>query len=581
MKKTLIFSMVAGATLLLSSCDHLLNENRYPLDQQTNNPNYWNNEDNVAKQVNALYPVFVGYTGLSADFYFKTVLGDDQASGVGTAFANWTYTTVPSSSSTWSNAYINIRNANYIIDGVNSSTLADNVKAKYEGIARLIRAQQFYWLVRAYGDVPYVDYVLDVNSPELYGPRTDRDEVMDHVYNDLKYAAENIGTGTKTTWSSDLAYAMMSQICLYEGAYCKYRTVAENYKAPNVERAKKYFGYVVEAGNALMAKNYSLNSSYRANYNSTDLWSNPEMIMYKEYKMSTLTHSIINYITSTTEVAGISKDAFDAFLFKDGKPLALTSLDKNDAAELKTGVTGSDYDKVLSLQKVLDVRDNRLAETIDTVVCYASASNGYTYSRAGTAQIKSNSGYLIRKYDNTSIPIAYRNSGNYTCAPLYWLAVIYCDYAEAKAELGTLTDADLNNTLNKLYKRAELPEQTVASLTNMNDPANNMGVSSLLWEVRRCRRCETMMDADLRYWDLQRWHQLDKLDTQKYPNIRLGANCVNAQEGHKPAVTVGNYIKATPDYERVYSPRVYLYPLPTNQLSLNKELTQNALWAGQ
>ena len=32
------------------------------------------------------------------------------------------------------------------------------------------------------------------------------------------------------------------------------------------------------------------------------------------------------------------------------------------------------------------------------------------------------------------------------------------------------------------------------------------------------------MDNWYRYWDLVRWHQLDKLDSRNYPNILLGAN---------------------------------------------------------
>ncbi len=44
MKKTIIISALAIASLGLSSCDDFLNENRFPLDKQTDNPSYWNNE---------------------------------------------------------------------------------------------------------------------------------------------------------------------------------------------------------------------------------------------------------------------------------------------------------------------------------------------------------------------------------------------------------------------------------------------------------------------------------------------------------------------------------------------------------
>ena len=163
---------------------------------------------------------------------------------------------------------------------------------------------------------------------------------------------------------------------------------------------------------------------------------------------------------------------------------------------------------MLSIANVLKNRDKRLSAIVDTVVCYGTSEEGMTYSRAGSSQLSSSTGYLVRKFDNTTIPVNFRTGNNYTCAPVFWLSVIYLDYAEAKAELGTLSDADLNNTLNKLYARAVLPAQTVASLSAINDPANDMNVSSLIWEVRRCRRCETMLDDDLRFWDLQRWHHL-------------------------------------------------------------------------
>ncbi|MDD5838714.1 MAG: RagB/SusD family nutrient uptake outer membrane protein [Bacteroidales bacterium] len=576
MKKSIILAAVSFACMTFASCDHFLNENRYPLDQQTDNPQYWNNESNVSKQCDNLYVNFTGYGDSGYGLYYFETLSDNQGSGVGGVFTNWAYTNIPTSSSLWSASYTQIRHCNQIIAGVTGSGLNDNIKNKYIGIARMVRAMQYYELVRAYGDVPYTDQVLDVNSEELYGPRVDRDQVMDKVYEDLDFAAKNIGNGTKTTWSSDMAYAMMSKICLYEATYCKYRTVEENYKAADLQRANRFFNYVVAAGDYLMGRNYSLNSDYRSNYNSPSLQANPEMIFYKAYKEATLTHQTIRYTVASTVIAGISRDAFDDFLFLDGKPLALTSMDTNDAGIVREGKGSGTKGKVLSIANVLKNRDQRLSAIVDTVVCYGTSDEGMTYSRAGSSQLSSSTGYLVSKFDNTSIPVNFRTGNNYTCAPVFWLSVVYCDYAEAKAELGTLSDTDLNNTLNKLYARAGLPAQTVASLSGMNDPANDMNVSSLIWEVRRCRRCETMLDDDLRYWDLQRWHQLDKLDTQKNPKIRQGANLKNAINSYN--YMVGDYMQSIPGNDRVFSAREYLYPIPSGQITLNPALEQQPLW---
>ena len=581
MKKLYIISALALAAMGMTSCDDFLNDNRYPLDKQTDNPSYWNNESNVQKQCDNLYTNFYGYdTGY---FYFAT-RSDNNASNYGGTFVNWANTNVPSSASAWTSPYTIIRQCNQIINNVAVSSLTESQKGKFMGIGRLIRALEYYRLVRTYGDVQYTDIAPDpTNSDILYSPRMDRDVVMDKVYEDLDFACKNIGSGSKTTWSSDLAYAMTAEIALYEGTYCKYRTLEDNYKAADVARANKYLQYAADAAKVLIDKKYSLNSTYIGNYNSVALENNPEMIFYKEYKMAVKTHSQINYTVLTTEIAGMSKDAFDSYLFKDGKPLALTSCDKNDAGYVKENANGCN-NKILYIGDVLAQRDQRLYQTIDTVVCYGGVATadepgaGMRWSRAGSSNLFSSSGYTTRKFDNPEdITWQYRQNSNYTCAPVYWISFIYCMYAEAKAELGTLTDSDRDISINKLYTRAELPTQTVASLSNMNDPANNMGVNSLIWEVRRCRRCELMFDLDYRYWDLIRWHQLDKYDTTKYPNIRLGANIKNGTMTNP--VTEGDYLKATPNDNRVYEARQYLYPIPTQQINLTLgAITQNKLW---
>lgn len=210
MKKSIIISALAIAAMGMSSCDDFLNDNRYPLDQQTNNPSYWNNESNVQKQCDNLYLQFDGYA--TSEFYFAT-RSDNNASGTGGAYVNWVNVNVPSSSSNWNSPYTVIRQCNYIINNVPTSTLTESAKAKYVGIARMMRAMQYYLLVRRYGDVQYVDTPIEPTDNEaIYQPRQDRDVIMDKVYEDLDYACKNIGSGSKTTWSSDLANAMTAEI---------------------------------------------------------------------------------------------------------------------------------------------------------------------------------------------------------------------------------------------------------------------------------------------------------------------------------------------------------------------------------
>ena len=568
MKTKITLGAVALLGLSLASCNDFIDDNRYPSTQEISNPAFWSNEALVEQECNTMYNYILGYGhgNTLGDFYFSQ-LSDDQA---GNSFQDWKNTSTVAQSSNYSTPYTRIRHAMAIVDGVRGSSLDATKRKNFEGIARLNRAFQFWTLVKKYGDVTWVGKKLDITDTDvLNAPRTNRDVVMDSVLADLDYAIAAISTESgKQVWSKDLALAVKSDICLWEGTYCKYRTEAENGYGPDAARAQKYLNECVDASSKLLGK-YPVGSNYQSTYNSVraNAQANSEIIFMKAYDEVNLCHSTISYTTSSTKVAGITKDAFDAFLFKDGKPKSKTSENTSDLPEVNAA---GEY----SIAKLLAVRDGRLSQITDPVVYYTDM----TWVREGSMAMTSSTGYGVAKFDNTALPADTRKNTtrNYTCAPLYWGALICLNYAEAKAELGTLSNADMDNTLNKLYARAGLPAQTVESLSAMNDDANNMGVSSLLWEVRRCRRCELMMDKEYRYWDLVRWHKLDLLDSTVHPNILLGANMTAAPVSIS---NVNGYVDASFGKVRKYESRQYLFPIPTDEISLTGgAITQNPLW---
>ena len=559
MKKN-ILSIGLGilSMIVIVGCDSILDKD--PLDRFTST-NFWTSSANAEGYANTFYNEFTGYgnSGGTGLFYFMT-LSDDQA---GNNFTDWSQKNYLTTNTTWSGAYTEIRRANVMIENVSNIKETDAVINHWTGVARLMRAYEYFRLVRMFGDVPYTGKSLDITDEGiLYGPRTNRDQVMDSVLEDLNFAVANINdVNSKITWSRNMAQAMKADICLYEGTFRKYRKSEDGQPAPDAAGASKFLTECKTACSAIMDK-YTLNASYQGNYNSIDLSGNPEMIFYKAYKQTTFVHSLISYICSSTQISGMSIDAFNAYLFKDGKPLALTGEDNNVIAPM--GDSG-----LLSLTTMLSVRDNRLSGTIDSVLMYV----GNTYARAGGMAMTSSTGFGVCKYDNITIPVDYRRntSSNYTHAPLFWLSVVYLNYAEACAELGAITDADLDNSINKLRDRAGLPH--LSTTVGFDDPANNHGVSSLIWEIRRERRCELMFDNWFRYWDLIRWHQLDKLNSAMYPNILLGADVRN-----DPACTaskVGNSIDGSKGMVRDFDKKYYLYPIPSGQVDLNPQLNPN------
>lgn len=571
MKSKYIFGTLAvAASLSLTGCDDFLNDNRYPLSQQVVNKEFWSNEENVQNQVNYFYEDFSGYgNGTGGGSFYWSWLSDDQCGR--NAFNDWKFKSVPASSGSWSAPYTEIRRANLVIQGVELSSLSDNKKANFLGQARLHRARMYYDLVRRYGDVPLTTEPLDPEDDAvLFGPRTNRNDVMDFVLEDLNYACANIAaTAAKTEFSKDLAQAIKCEVCLTEGTYARYHQKDE-------ARAKQWLNEAVAAGEAIASK-YPINPQFQSLYQSANkplgafdaLGSNSEIIFYKEYNEGVFMNSISDYSNASDGVAGITKDAFDAFVFKDGLPAAKTSYNNTDKGE----AVGKN---ALSIQALLDVRDQRLAMTTYPNVFF----RGMSWEASNTVGQWSSTGYGVSKYNNPAVPASIVNeiNKNYLCAPLYWGARLYTAILEAKAELGTLTDADLTKYMKPLWDRASVDTSklSVAFLAGINDPANNMNVSSLIWEIRRLRRCELMMDDDIRYWDLIRWHQLELLDTYKHPNVILGANIENAPV--KPESSTNGYVNGSFGQHRQFEAKYYLYPVPSGQIQLNRKLTQNDGW---
>ena len=173
MRKSIILALAATA-LTLTSCDDFLERN--PRDTFVEGKAFWDNDNAVKSYTNRFYTNFVGYGTGQGWFYFKS-LSDDQAAAT---LADWTYKTIPNTSSNYNDWFTEVRRANYVIQNMPGSSLKEASKKNYTALARLSRAWSYYMLVRQYGDVEWVDYVItDPEDPNIYGERTNRDVVME------------------------------------------------------------------------------------------------------------------------------------------------------------------------------------------------------------------------------------------------------------------------------------------------------------------------------------------------------------------------------------------------------------------
>jgi len=520
-------------------------------------PQYWKNENSVRTYAWEFYNLFTGYgngSSTSGDFYFPT-LHDDQTAATFTQFPQ----TTAASNGDWFFGYV--RKANIMLERIDQVDMPDEAKNHWKGIAHFFRALQYYRLVQAFGGVPFFSHSLELSdSTQIYKPRDSRQLVMDSVLSDINFAVANLrAKDLANTVNKDVANALKSRIGLYEGTYRKYHT---ELALPN---ADKFLQAAMDAALALISNPaYTLATNYQTSYNSDDLSTDKEMILYKRYETGLLSHSLIAYNYSSTAMSGLSKNAVESYLATDGLPISLSPLYQGDA----------------DISKVVANRDQRLKLTIDTTYLY--------YKGHIKNSLVTSTGYRPTKFlpDTNKLKTIPTGIGTgITDAPLFWLAEVYLNYAEAAAELDqlgkyTFVQADLDKTINKLRARAGVAKMIYAGGQNVTangvpyvDPKKDADVTSLVWEIRRERRVELMMDG-FRFQDVMRWKKGSYLANSTNPDAFLGAK---VPANGSVTIDANGYIVPYANQRSFIDPKYYLSAIPTNQILLYPASIQGSM----
>lgn len=578
--------LLLATAVSFSSCDDFLT--RDPQDTVTDVPSFWNNEENLRTSFLDYYTYFFpGYrSGWNrADNFAETSVADwtdDNAQEVATLFTKVAPTT---DADNWN--FEKIRNMNLLLSRIQSSSLGEEAKNHWSGVARLFRAMEYAKLVQKFGDVPYYDAVVgSTDNEQLYRARDPRTTVMDKVNEDLAFACANIrvNDGTKgLTVNRAVAQGFASRIMLFEGTWQKYH-------ANNTAKATEYLKAAKDYAAALMQTNaYSIAPSYKSLTTSEDLAGNPEIIMYRSYVENVVMHSLMSFQNTEHEMSSPSRSFVDAFLTKNGLPIHQAG---------NTDYKGKEY------AKEIQNRDPRLADNIDE-------ESGLRLN--GVAAVYAASGYYANRYVNKDLinKPGGMSSTNTTDAPVMKLNEVMLNYIEAAAELAdlgqyTLTQADFDKTINAIRDRqsTQMPHLTLAGNAlkvngvEINDPDRDATVKPIIWEIRRERRVELAYEG-LRFNDLRRWGKLEYADMTKNKKLNMGAwiNKADYPENAEALakitlcdengkIVTGNEGYIMPITEvakmRVMADKDYLYPIPVDQITMYEnhgfKLTQNPGW---
>lgn len=579
MKKTFNkFQVLMGIAVMMSfqSCDDFLTIN--PDDQFTKD-NYWQSEANVQLYSWKFYDMFLGYgngSGTTSEFYFQSSptsgsinISDDLANA---SFLKYNGNSVTTNTQ-WNDAYSDIRAINVMLEELPGISMPEANAKHWEGVARFFRAFAYFNLVQRFGDVPYYDKPAKNNETQyIYSPRLPRAQVMAKVLEDLNFAAANIRENDgANAINKYTALALLSRVAIFEGTFMKYHGAQGDANA-----------YLTAAKNAadavIVSGKYTIGTNFKSIFNSIDLSSNKEIILFKKYMPAVLTNSVQAYTNTSSVINGLTKFAVESYSCSDGLPIAQSPLYNGDN----------------SLSNVLTNRDPRLLAVVD--------NRGYGYADKTLGGLTSSTGYIVNIFNNWVPPTLPGSdvttiAQNHIDAPVFTYAEVLLNYAEACAELGTCTQADLDKSINVIRtKHAGLPNLTLSgndvmvNATVINDPKRTNAlessngsspVSSLIWEIRRDRRAELMTWTFMRYYDLMRWHRGQYLDSSLNPDVALGAKLVG--------VTLTNTKVNAEGYITPYTlPRAfdaaknYLNSIPLNEITLYKsegiDLSQNPGW---
>lgn len=622
MKKYLLYIGCFLGLASTYSCDSFLDKD--PLDKLTNDT-YWVSEISLRTYAQDFYSTyFVGYAQDYRAFggYFSgDSYNDDFLLTSPTAadtnerlhFPATNITGINAITNTWTNHYKIVRKANVMLEKIPGMDITDEAKNHWMGVARFFRAMAYNVLVKTYGEVPYIDIAVEPTDNEtLFKDRDSQLLVVGKILEDFLYALENVRTNdTKLQVNKYLVAAMMSRHMLYHATWLKYHgtTVGPTSQPVADTELKKFFDGAIAGAKVVMESGaFSIGNTYNALFTSDDLSTNKELVFYREYTTGLYCNALMAYNAGENQnLGGATIDAIESYLCIDGLPIGQSSKYQ--------GTTDP------SIEKAFIDRDPRIYDTfVDTLRILNS----------GIHSSASPTGFASKKFLNEDWRAA---KSPYVTgllspadAPVIRYAEVLLNYVEARYEVSKVggdpfVQADLDKSINEIRNRTltkwgetpavprKLPKVTLSGSNIsvdgivINDPARDTTVDPILWEIRRERRTELLMEGR-RGEDLNRWAKFEYLNSMEgaRPSGKwLGAwvdktnpkfskidKAIVLYNPNDPSDTTKGYINYYSNASRKFtkgeleSERTYLRAIPSAQITTYKDkgytLTQNPGW---
>jgi starch-binding outer membrane protein, SusD/RagB family len=602
----ILFSLLTAT--FITSCDYL---DKQPDDMLTQEM-IFNSAENTKEWLAELYSLVpdplwdytsynYGYYMMSDEAQMASSLGQFGWSDLmNVQQGSWNPTKLVPSKNLWAETYQKIRSSLIFINNVkvlSDQRQTEELVERYKNEARFLMAYYYSRMLEVYGPFPLVTSLSDATASvsDLKMPRTPYDEIVSYLDNELlelskvlpsSYDDVNIGRPT-----SGMCLAVRARMLMFAAS-------------PLFNGNADFADVVNKDGTHLFNSVYDSNKWKKAADAAKLVINMPEYELYKEYNDDGTIDALMScmdvHLTSVSENKEIifpypgkanwyyeyhllprgsgwagcisaTQNVVDAFFMKNG-----LSIDEVGSGYSETGYSASDsyYDTKYSYGD---------ANKTKGLVTRAGTFNMYVNREARFyANIRFSGQYC--SFDDTGRDLNFMNGGEdgkpshdspiagyqinkainpssrsgvsfpYKPGIIIRLAEMYLDYAEALNEYDP-GNADISLYVNKIRERAGLPGvDDDLSQTKMRDA------------IQKERRVEFAFEAGMRYMDIRRWKIAEKV----FQTPVSGMNTT--------ATSKDNYFVRTNIQTRVFTKKMYLWPIYQNYLDNNEKLVQNKYW---
>ncbi|MDR6562132.1 MULTISPECIES: RagB/SusD family nutrient uptake outer membrane protein [unclassified Arcicella] len=575
--KKYLYLLIVCVTLALSACQDLDREFVTTIGRNEIEQSF----GNVQSLLNAIYSdipdgtVYIGGAAMMSSATDESEFTAETNSIQSFNTGSWNAINNPDL--VWGNYYRGIRKVNQFLlstgkinldpwkldpspsaQAVYQTNLATIKRWTYE--ARFLRAYFYFELVKRYGGVPILNNALSLDDDFSGIKRNSLNECIQFISAECDSAATQLPLNTSTlpyVAATDLgrvtkltALALKSRVLLYAASdLFNNPSWAGGYSNPELismpagDRAARWKAASDAAKAVIDAAALPNLGAYKSLFNT---FNNGEIIF-------TRSNAAANQFERNNSPIG----------FNLGQSGNTPSQDLVDAYEVKVNATTAvkfDWNNPAMAANPYANRDPRLGFSI--VVNNTSFGTPARNVQLWTGGLDgkpiinaSKTGYYLRKYQIESLNLLNGNTGVHSWI-IFRYPEIYLNYAEALNEWSP-GNADIKKYVDIVRNRTGV---TMPLL-----PAN-LSQSEMRDRIRNEKRVEFAFE-DHRFWDVRRW----MLGTEYFAKPLMGVNVTRNSD---------NTFTYTPFKveDRVFTPKMYLYPIPQLDLNISKELKQNPLW---